>query len=93
VSCDGLGAVVRFGGRRRAARARTLAEDNAIVRAWYAKAGEDPSFVDLWIHGIDTRELSAGSPAKLPQVFRVVGNKTFDTTCGGRSLPALEPAE
>ncbi|MBI2827263.1 MAG: hypothetical protein HYX69_21535 [Planctomycetia bacterium] len=76
-------------------------EHNAVVRAWYAAdavadkraVGGEPTFVDVWIHGIDTRGLVAGSPARLPHVFRVTGNKQFDTTCGGRSMPALEPVD
>jgi hypothetical protein len=75
-------------------------EDDAIVRAWYVPAAgadpaaaEEPTFVDLWVHGIDTSGLTARSPAKLPGVFQVTGNKLFDTTCGKRSLPLLEPIE
>jgi predicted GH43/DUF377 family glycosyl hydrolase len=67
-------------------------EKNAIVRAWYsASPTEDPTYVDLWITGINTNSLTAGAPADLPQVFRVNGSKLFDTTCGRRSLPLLEP--
>jgi predicted GH43/DUF377 family glycosyl hydrolase len=75
-------------------------EHNAIVRAWYLPAdvanndkasAEDATFVDLWVQGIDTGELSESSPS-LPQVFAVIGNKLFGTDCGGRSLPLLEPA-
>ncbi|HZL89380.1 MAG TPA: hypothetical protein VFB96_13525 [Pirellulaceae bacterium] len=75
-------------------------EDEAIVRAWYvppASAGhaasEEPTFVDLWIQGIDTAGLTARSPVTLPQVFHVTGSKLFDTTCGKRSLPLLVPVE
>jgi hypothetical protein len=77
-------------------------ENDAIIRAWYFPpaaspgnviAAEDPTFVDLWLHGIDTSTLAAGSAAKLPQVFHVTGNKLFDTTCGKRSLPLLEPID
>ena len=77
-------------------------DDDAIVRAWYVPAAaagadraaaEEPTFVDLWVHGIDTSALVAKSPAKLPQVFHVTGSKLFDTTCGKRSLPLLEPVE
>lgn len=68
-------------------------DDDAMLRAWYVVSGEDATFVDLWVHGIDTHGLVAGSPANLTQVFRVTGNKSFDTTCGGRSLPALEVVE
>ena len=75
-------------------------EDEAIVRAWYAPPAmgkdavpEEPTFVDLWVQGIDTSALSARSPAKLTQEFYVTGNKLFDTTCGKRSLPLLTPVE
>ena len=70
--------------------------NNAIIRAWHSpddQATADVTFVDLWIYGIDTSKLVAGSPAKLNQVFHVTGNKLFDTTCGKRSLPLLEPVE
>ncbi len=70
-------------------------EDDAVVRAWYLPTGatdpDDATFVDLWIHGIATSDLTAGMPAKLPQVFQVTGSQLFDTTCGKRSLPLLEP--
>ena len=77
-------------------------EDDAIVRAWYlpgtatpgAKAArEDATFVDLWVHGMDTSSWAAKSPAKLPHVFHVSGNKLIDTTCGKRSFPLLEPLD
>ena len=71
-------------------------DDEAIVRAWYlpdAAIGEEPTFVDLWLQGIDTRDLAAGMAADFPQVFHAVGNKLFDTTCGKRSLPLLEPID
>jgi hypothetical protein len=68
--------------------------DDAILRAWYLPPAEsDPdeaTFVDVWVHGIDTSELKAGAPAKLPQVFHVTGNEVFDTTCGRRSVPRVE---
>lgn len=67
--------------------------ENAIVRAWYAPGdpagGDDPTFVDLWLQGIDTTGLAAGEPVRLPQVFHVTGNRLFGTTCGQRSLPLL----
>jgi hypothetical protein len=67
---------------------------NAIVRAWHSPAGDDePTFVDLWVRGIDTRKLAKDTPARLPQVFEVTGSELFDTTCGKRSLPRLEPAK
>lgn len=77
-------------------------EANAILRAWYAPQArrkgdstgeEDPTFVDLWIQGIDTSALAVGAPANLRQVFEVTGNKSFGTTCGSRSLPLLEPID
>lgn len=71
-------------------------EDEAIVRAWYlpdSAIGEEPTFVDLWVQKIDTGDLNAGMAARIPQVFRVIGNKLFDTTCGKRSLPLLEPID
>jgi hypothetical protein len=79
---------------------RVIDGDDAIVRAWYfppdAAAGDtltadDATFVDLWLHGIDTSGLTANLPAALPQEFEVTGNQVFDTTCGKRSLPLLEP--
>jgi hypothetical protein len=51
----------------------------------------EPTFVDLWIEGVDTRQMAEDKPARLPQTFRVAGSKNFGTTCGGRSVPALEP--
>ena len=69
-------------------------KDNAIVRAWYLPAeSAEPTFIDLWIQGIDTSSLAANASAKLPQVFQVTGNKLIDTTCGKRSFPLLEPVE
>lgn len=73
---------------------------NAIIRAWYLPADLPPredigpahaTFVDLWVQGIDTLSLASESPSTLPQEFRVTGNKLFDTDCGRRSLPLLEP--
>jgi hypothetical protein len=81
---------------------QVIDEDDAILRVWYAPPPssadksappEDPTFVDLWAHGIDTSELKANQPARLSQVFQVTGSKTFDTTCGGRSMTLLEPVE
>ena len=70
-------------------------EDDAIMRAWYAagdgKTATDVTFVDLWVHGINTKGLTAGMPASLPQVFEVTGNQLIDTTCGKRSFPLLQP--
>ena len=72
-------------------------DDDAIVRAWHLPAEamdpNDATFTDLWLHGIDTSGLIAGTPANLPQVFQVTGSQVFDTTCGKRSLPLLEPVE
>ncbi len=75
-----------------------IGKKDALIRAWYLSAAtpgaiEDATFVDLWVQGIDTSKLIAGSPAQLHQVFHVTGNKLFDTTCGKRSLPLLEPVE
>lgn len=70
--------------------------DEAIVRAWYlpdAATGDDPTFVDLWLQKIDTSRLTAGRSAQFPHVFHVIGSKLFDTTCGKRSLPLLEPID
>jgi hypothetical protein len=66
---------------------------NVLVRAWYrdeAAAGE-ATFVDLWIQGIDAKQLAAGQSLKSPRAFRVTGNQLIDTTCGKRSFPLLEP--
>ena len=69
-------------------------KENAIVRAWYLPVESvEPTFVDVWIQGIDTSSLTAGSAAKLPHVFHVTGNKLIDTNCGKRSFPLLEPVE
>lgn len=80
-------------------------DDDLIVRAWYplpaqpsapidqGAAPGERTFVDLWIRGVDTAELSAGNPATFTQVFNVTGNQTFDTDCGKRGLPRLEPIE
>jgi hypothetical protein len=65
---------------------------NAIVRAWYA-SDTGPTFVDLWVEGIDAGALAEGMPARLTHVFEVVGNKSFGTTCGQRSLPLLRPLD
>jgi hypothetical protein len=77
-------------------------EDEAIVRAWHPAPNvpqdrplgdDDLTFVDLWLEGTDTSALKAGMPAKLEQVYHVVGNREFDTTCGKRSLPLLTPLD
>jgi predicted GH43/DUF377 family glycosyl hydrolase len=67
-------------------------EDDAVVRAYYSAAG-DPTFVDLWIHGIETRRLTEQKPATLTNTFRATGNQLIDTTCGKRSFPLLEPID
>jgi hypothetical protein len=73
---------------------------NAIIRAWYMPAGlpagddtkpENATFVDLWVQGTDTSGLTLEAPAKFAEVFRVTGNRSFGTDCGGRTLPLLEP--
>jgi hypothetical protein len=71
-------------------------DKNAIVRAWYTSAdnaSDDATLVDLWLTGIDTAGLANARTVRLPQVFHVSGNRLFDTTCGKRSLPLLEPVE
>ena len=69
-------------------------KENAIVRAWYSfSPDEDPTFVDLWLRGIDTSGMEPKSAAKLAQVFHVTGSHLFDTTCGKRSLPLLVAVE
>lgn len=69
--------------------------DDVVVRAWYlppgSKEADDATFADLWLHGIDTSNLAVGAAATLPQAFRVTGTQLFDTTCGKRSVPLLEP--
>jgi hypothetical protein len=79
-----------------------VGERDVVVRAWHRvapgraadpAAAADVTFVDLWVHGIDTAKLTAGASVNLPQVFQVTGNKLFDTTCGKRSLPQLEVVE
>lgn len=77
--------------------------DDVIVRAWYdVPAGDgaaalepdaERTFVDLWIRGVDTTDMTAGSPTTLEQVFWVSGEQAFDTDCGKRILPKLEPLE
>jgi hypothetical protein len=92
-------------GDRRLGRAvdvlEVVDEDDVIVRAWYwvtsplppdPTPAEDATFVDLWIHGIDTNQLQDRLPSP-EQVFHVTGNKVFDTACGKRSLPLLEPLD
>jgi hypothetical protein len=74
--------------------------NNAIVRAWYVPSdtiadstnkSAERTFVDLWVQGVDTSGMTAGSKTDLPQVFRARGNRSFQTNCGGRSVPAIEP--
>lgn len=75
---------------------------NAIVRAWYtldADAAADQTgdkrvtFVDVWVHGVDTHDWPAGGSVHLDQTFRATGNHTFSTDCGGRSVPRLEAVD
>jgi predicted GH43/DUF377 family glycosyl hydrolase len=79
-----------------------VGKQDAIIRVWHPAArtpdaapvaASDLTFVDLWVQGIDTSKLITGSPARLHQVFHVTGSKLFDTTCGKRSLPLLEPVD
>lgn len=66
-------------------------EDDAIVRAYYAKDGDaEGTFVDLWVHGQPTAAWKTGAKVELNAAYRVTGNQSFGTTCGGRSLPLLE---
>lgn len=66
-------------------------KENVIVRVWYRPAeSAEPTFVDVWVQGIDTSALTADSAAHLTQVFHVIGNKLIDTTCGKRSFPLLQ---
>lgn len=82
--------------------------DDVIVRAWYTISDGDRAqdsasaasqlkaertFVDLWIRGVDTSDMTAGSPTTLGQVFWVSGDQAFDTDCGKRILPRLEPLQ
>ncbi len=77
--------------------------DDLIVRAWYAvpagggataiEPDAERTFVDLWIRGVDTAGMMAGRPATLEQVFWVSGDQAFDTDCGKRILPKLEPLD
>ena len=67
-------------------------EDDAIVRAYYAKDGDgEGTFVDLWVHGQPTAAFKAATTVELSGVYRAAGMQSFSTTCGGRSLPLLEP--
>jgi hypothetical protein len=65
-------------------------EDDAIVRAWYA-SGTEKTFIDIWLHGIKTSDLTEQKETRLTDVFEVMGNQLIDTTCGKRSFPLLEP--
>jgi hypothetical protein len=70
-------------------------EDDAIIRAWYAvdgdHAGGGASFVDLWLHGVDTSGMTAGSAVELSGLFRVAGTRSIDTACGGRKFLCVSP--
>jgi predicted GH43/DUF377 family glycosyl hydrolase len=70
----------------------TIDDQNAIIRAWYRPAADSPdvTFIDIWVRGIDAKNLSAGNPAKLKERFRSAGNQLIDTTCGKRSFLVLE---
>lgn len=82
-------------------------ERNMIVRAWYEPrtrppgtpdVTEDLTFIDLWIEKIDTKGLQPGPLDRREFAFRkivfhVKGTKTFDTTCGSRAMPLLEPID
>jgi hypothetical protein len=59
----------------------------------HAPAAAESTFVDLWIHGLDTAALKLDTQVELSDVFRVSGNQSFGTTCGGRSLPLPEIAK
>src|SRR4029079_19132529 len=52
-------------------------DNNAIIRAWYRPSPDsyDVTFLDLWVRGIDAKNLSAGNPAKLTNRFRSAGNQ------------------
>jgi hypothetical protein len=74
--------------------------ENAIIRAWFLPVAlparertdaDDSTFAELWLKGIDTSALRPGAPATFNETFQVVGNKSFSTTCGSRSLPLLVP--
>ena len=69
------------------ANATTATENGAT------KSDAERTFVDLWIRGVDTTGMRAGSPATLEQVFWVSGDQPFDTDCGKRILPKLEPLD
>jgi hypothetical protein len=45
------------------------------------------------VRGIKTSGLAAGVPARISQVFHVTGIQLFETTCGRRGLPLLEPID
>jgi predicted GH43/DUF377 family glycosyl hydrolase len=70
----------------------TIDDQNAIIRAWYRPSPDSPdvTFLDLWVRGIDAKNLSAGNPAKFTHRFRSAGNQLIDTTCGKRSFLVLE---
>lgn len=95
----GAGAVESDGRQRRVDVLEIIDPQNVIVRAWYLPGSQaapdrtvadDPTFVDLWLQGVDTRELTPERSVTFDQVFEVVGNKSFETTCGGRSVPLLK---
>jgi hypothetical protein len=72
--------------------------DDAIIRAWYTLDGDrsdghEASFVDLWLHGVDTTGMTSGSPLALPGVFQVAGTRAIDTACGGRKFLVVTPLD
>jgi predicted GH43/DUF377 family glycosyl hydrolase len=64
-------------------------DDEAIVRAWYATGATELTFVDVWVQRQGAGEWKPGDNVALPQALRCEGSKSFDTTCGGRSVPML----
>jgi len=73
--------------------------ENAIVRAWYEPSddrtgrnsgGGEVTFVDVWVHGVETQQWQVDDSVKLPHLFHAVGNHVLATDCGGRSFPRLD---
>ncbi len=66
-------------------------DDEAIVRAWLAEGDHSDSaaFVDVWVKCPTTGSWKLGDKVSLSMPLRCEGNKSFDTTCGGRSVPIL----
>jgi hypothetical protein len=65
----------------------------AAARVSMPHSEAERTFVDLWIRGVDTSGLMVGNPATFAEVFTVSGDQAFDTDCGKRVLPRLEPIE